>query len=392
MKQVNTDNALECIREDIAPVQLNIVVAGEYIGDIKRSNRSLKEGTRCEIHNYPYQWYPREIVKGCVTKVTKDNNDLPLNDGLSGIYGPGTLVKGTPIPDYNCLKTLSFGNYVQAKQPVNPTNSSEARTIGAIVPYPSGNAQGSWYFMSIATGERIHRYEWTKIPITRDTIDAIHRMAQEKRIPEVNGNFTYEAMPGEEIGYGEDDNTSEDVEMVNLIKDNDQFVDQIDNDSSSDNEEHDEEQVEDVDQGVDTDIVEEIDDGDDQITMEDGINGAAADENDTIGDKLQLVDDIGGQHIDVNKQAVGVKNDDDDVPIIHGAVGNEDTNNDIIEPLERATHGYGLRSALREARHGRDTHRNRYEREFQYMQASVKEIRKELGERKKTKLNVCDEF
>ena len=52
--QVNADNEFECIREDIAPLQLNIVAAGDHVGDIERANRSLKEGTRCEIHNCPY--------------------------------------------------------------------------------------------------------------------------------------------------------------------------------------------------------------------------------------------------------------------------------------------------------------------------------------------------
>ena len=75
------------------------------------------------------------------------------------------------------VKNLSFGDYVQAKQPANPTNSSEARTVGATALYPSENAQESWYFMSIDIGERIHKYKWTKILITQDTIDTIHRMA-----------------------------------------------------------------------------------------------------------------------------------------------------------------------------------------------------------------------
>ena len=50
ISQVSADDKFECIRESIAPVQLNIVRAGEHMGDIDRANRSLKEGTICEIH------------------------------------------------------------------------------------------------------------------------------------------------------------------------------------------------------------------------------------------------------------------------------------------------------------------------------------------------------
>ena len=99
---------------------MNFVAAGKHVGDIERGNISLKEVTRHEIHKCSYKWYTREMIKGCVIKVTKDNTDLPLNDGLSDIYGPGTLVKGTTRHDYNLLNELNFGDYVQLTQLVNP--------------------------------------------------------------------------------------------------------------------------------------------------------------------------------------------------------------------------------------------------------------------------------
>ena len=99
------------------------------------------------------------MVKGCTINVTKDHNDLPANDGISNIHGPGTLVTGSQKSDYNRLKVLNFSDYMQAHQPVNSTNTSEARTVGSIAFYDSGSAQGSWYFMLLDTGERIHRYQ-----------------------------------------------------------------------------------------------------------------------------------------------------------------------------------------------------------------------------------------
>ena len=189
MQQLNADNEFECIRDDILPVNLNVVAAGEHIGDIERANRSLKEGTRCEIHRCPYRWYPREMVKGCVIKVTKDNNDLPLNDGISDTHGPGTLVTGCNRPDYNDLKQLNFGDYVQVKQPMDATNTSKARTVGAIALCPSGNGQGSWYFMPVSTGERIHRYQWTELPLGQETIDRIHNMAKKQGMPSMEDFF-----------------------------------------------------------------------------------------------------------------------------------------------------------------------------------------------------------
>lgn len=74
-----------------------------------------------------------------------------------------------------------------------------------------------------------------------------------------------------------------------------------------------------------------------------------------------------------------------DVAIVNDALKEGD------DPTDRATHRYNLRSAIGAINVNMDSHINRYEREFQYMQASVKEIRKELGARKQTELNVNDQ-
>ena len=57
VQHLNADNEFECVRDKILPVNLNIVAAGEHVGDIERANRSLKEGTRCEVHHCTYKWY-----------------------------------------------------------------------------------------------------------------------------------------------------------------------------------------------------------------------------------------------------------------------------------------------------------------------------------------------
>ena len=77
---INADGEFECVCDDVQPTDLNVVVAGEYVSDIKRGNRSLKDGTRCEVHRCLYRWYPREMVKGCVIRVTKNHNDYDRSD------------------------------------------------------------------------------------------------------------------------------------------------------------------------------------------------------------------------------------------------------------------------------------------------------------------------
>ena len=132
------------------------------------------------------------MIKGCVIKLTKNQNELPAYDGILDVHSPGTLVTGCKKTDYNRLNVLHFGDYIQAHQPVNPTNTNKASTVGAIALYPSGNAQGSWYFMLLTTGERIHMYQCDIITIGEDTIEIVHALVRHQGIPQVNENFVYE--------------------------------------------------------------------------------------------------------------------------------------------------------------------------------------------------------
>ena len=98
---------------------------------------------------------------------------------------------------------LNFGDYVQAHEPVDPTNRNEVRTVGTIALYPSGNGQGSWYIMSLVTGEGIHKYEWKVINVAQETINRVHALAKQQGMLRVNGNFTYKSTVGVEIVYDE---------------------------------------------------------------------------------------------------------------------------------------------------------------------------------------------
>ena len=119
---------------------------------------------------------------------------------------------------------------------MNPTNTSEGRTVRAIALYPLGNTQGSWHFMSLATGEGIHRYQWTALPIGQDTINLGYALGGDQEMPQVNGNFTYESAEGEEIVY-EDEGENED--MIDNIEYNEN------NDGNNENQDYDEVNVND---------------------------------------------------------------------------------------------------------------------------------------------------
>jgi len=315
-----------------------------------------------------------------VIKVTKDHNDLPALDGISDVHGPGTLVVGSQNPDYNRLKVLNFGDYVQTRVTVDPTNTNEARTVGAIDLYPSGYGQGSWYFMSLATGERIHRYQWTVIPIAEETINLVHALAREQQMPKVNGNFVYEFKLGEEMTYDEgegdiidiiEENYDEDHDNHNNDKILDDEVNSNDGDyvQAEDNSNEDDNDLSDEDFGVEETGAPEITDVDEMVN-----------DNSDISMEPEEINDV----VDMNNDHAPENDDKSGAPVVD--------NDDITNDMNNAVTRFELRRSLRHARNARYNYRNRFEREFQYLQKSVENIHSTSKIKKKTRLNVKDGY
>jgi len=93
---------------------------------------------------------------------------------------------GRANPDYNDLK-LEFGSYVQVFEDNDPSTTTTSRKTGAIVMNPTGNAQGDYHFMSLTTGKRLSRHQWTEIPMTNAVISAVESMAEKEGQPLIKG-------------------------------------------------------------------------------------------------------------------------------------------------------------------------------------------------------------
>ena len=178
VNNIHADNEFECCRTEIRPIQLDIAGVGMHVGEVERSIRTIKERVRCTTHHLPFKRYPKIMTTGCVTYNIKRLNSLPADDGVSNTMSPNTLVTGVPGIEYKELTKLQFGDYVQVHQENPITNTNEPRSVRAIAIYPSGNAQGTWYFMSLNTGRRLHRRNWTVSLMGQDVLDRVDKLAK----------------------------------------------------------------------------------------------------------------------------------------------------------------------------------------------------------------------
>ena len=179
---VHADNEFECIRADLYPTHVNIVPADSHVGEIERSVRTVKERLRACVHGLPFKRLPRLLIVHMVADAIRCLNMFPAPHGVSRTLSPATIVTGVPSVDYHALR-LEFGTYVQLFEDSDPTNTIRARTLGAIALTPTGNLQGDYNFLSLASGARVSRHRWTALPMTDTAIARVEALALHERQP-----------------------------------------------------------------------------------------------------------------------------------------------------------------------------------------------------------------
>jgi len=218
INQINGDNEFGCVKDAFIPTRLNIVAAEEHVGDVERSIRTLKDGIRTHISRLPYTHYPRAMVAGAAMHTLISINQLPTTNGVSTHLSPGSLITGEPTPDYQQLIKLNFGDIVLTADGKTRSDPTTSRKIEAVALYPSKNASGGWYMMSINTGYVLHRYSWDIVVATEDMIKRVNELGKRQNQSKVEENFTYESRSG--IPYFEPNIDDENVTNISEEEEN----------------------------------------------------------------------------------------------------------------------------------------------------------------------------
>ena len=231
IEQIMADNQYECLRDNLLPIMLTVVGAGEHVGDIERSIQTVKEGARTTTQGLPFKRYPGVLVDAIVQKSVSDRNSFPEEHGVSKTMSLRTIITGRPKIDYNDCK-LKIGQYCEVYTHPDPTNCQHTRSVGCIALLPSNNNSG-YTFMSLLTGERIHSYIWRALPMTRDAIRMVDRLEKKEGQPLINKvGLMFEWAPGNPIFDHEDDVDvfDDDYESEDDTNDDDHYLDDDDYD------------------------------------------------------------------------------------------------------------------------------------------------------------------
>jgi len=201
-----------CIQHNVLPTQFNITPRDAHVGEVERSIRTIKERVRADIHDMPFKRLPKLIIVELVRRAVQVLNQFPALDGVSDTLSPLNIMTGKPSPDYHQMK-IDFGSYVQVFEDNDPTNTTKSRRTGAIVLNPTGNAQGDYHFMSLTTGRRLARRQWTLVPMTDAVIAAVEARAEAERQPLIAGGCpTFEWRPDRAM---QEDYVVDNYEVIN---------------------------------------------------------------------------------------------------------------------------------------------------------------------------------
>jgi hypothetical protein len=194
--RVEADQEFSCIENELLPTPLNVADADDHVAEVERSIRTIKERTRCLVQGLPFKRIPRTMMRAAIENANKVLNLFPAKNRVSDTMSPLTIMTGRPTPNYNDMK-IEFGSYAQVFESNEPTNTVKARTTGAIALTPTGNTQGGYNFLSLATGRKLSRQQWDMLPMPDRVIAAVELMAAAENQPLVGqGAPLFEWSPG----------------------------------------------------------------------------------------------------------------------------------------------------------------------------------------------------
>ena len=173
------DGQFECIRAHLhgAQITLDVCAANDHVKEVERMIRTVKERVRGVQATVPFKKMPGRMVIELVYASVFWLNCFYPSKSICGDLSPRTIITGQTI-DFNRHIKHEFGDYVQTHEATD--NTMRERTVGAVALRPTGNEQGSYFYLSLSTGKKLNRLRATELPMPQDVIDRVHFLAKKK--------------------------------------------------------------------------------------------------------------------------------------------------------------------------------------------------------------------
>ncbi len=198
--------------KDVLPnITINTTAAREHVGEIKRKIQVIKERARGTMATLPYLTLPKIMIIKLMHFCILWLNSFPVKLGVSEKWSPRELILRHQLDAKLHCKT-PLGAYCKMHTDPDINNTIEPRTNWGICMGPTGNLQGSYKFMSLTTGKKIARHEFTEMPMTEAVMNLIKKWAMKDH---AKNGLMFKNRNGEEYKFYDDKEDTPNVHPEN---------------------------------------------------------------------------------------------------------------------------------------------------------------------------------
>ena len=150
------------------------VGAGDHVTPVERKIRTIKERVRGMMSTSPFR-VCKALLIGLVIWAVAVVNIAPTKGGVAGSC-PSESFLGRKIDLKRDFRVV-WGTYCETTEPIDNAKKNRpdvARTRPGIAMFPTGNANGSWYFYSTETMKIVSRTKWTELRMTPSIIERLN--------------------------------------------------------------------------------------------------------------------------------------------------------------------------------------------------------------------------
>lgn len=295
---IHADEEFSSLRDELLTlnIDINIAATNEHVPEIERTIRTIKERNRSLVSTMPFVHYPKLFKLALITNAVTWLNMFPHTDGISNILSPRVIVTGVSA-NFKTHCRVPIGSYCEIHDEPSPSNTETPRTSPAIALNSTGNQQGGVYFLSLTTGKKVSRRNWTELPIDQDIIETVHDIAfaeplYNRDIPD----FQFEWGPNHLI---DDLPTEDDLDPEEYVPQWDNDNNSVDSDNLDD--EDDDGETNELILPADPEFFQAIIDDNQREAMEDNIMDIITeDEDGSIQDENQSEDDFVDTDVEEN--------------------------------------------------------------------------------------------
>jgi hypothetical protein len=174
------DDEFESVVPLLPRYTFNLCGADEHVPDVERYIRTTKDTIRSTYNSLPFQCIPRIVLVRMAECAVFWQNAFPRDDSVTPDHSPRYLITGHHI-DYTRHARIPFGAYAQTHEVHD--NTMQPRTVSTICLGPTGNEQGTHFFLSLATHRVLRRPHFTELPMPVDVIQRVSDLGRQQGMP-----------------------------------------------------------------------------------------------------------------------------------------------------------------------------------------------------------------